>query len=127
MLLVEDDEALARRLQASIEKLGHTVVGIASSAAEVFAHCESALPDIVLMDITIRGPVDGIDTAAALLEKHGLHVIYLTGDTDVASVERAKHTRPHAYLLKPVRLAELQGALAIAVRKRAPTERPTDD
>jgi DNA-binding NarL/FixJ family response regulator len=69
------------------------------------------------MDIKIKGDRDGIDTAEELRTRFGLHVIYLTADADVASIHRAKRTRPYAYLLKPVRPGELQAAIEIATFK----------
>jgi DNA-binding NarL/FixJ family response regulator len=67
------------------------------------------------MDIRIKGDVDGIDTATELHKRYGLRVIYLTAHADVASIDRAKRTYPHAYLLKPVKPGELQGAIEIAM------------
>ncbi len=114
VLLVEDDPLIAGELAKRIAAMGHTVVGTAASRDEMIDACESQLPDVVLMDIGIRGPVDGIVAAYELFERYGLRVIYLTGDSDVSSMERAKATRPHAYLLKPVSAAELRGAIEIA-------------
>jgi CheY-like chemotaxis protein len=119
VLIVEDERIVAKDLQKTLEGVGYDVLGIAASADEVFEHCARQVPDIVLMDIRIKGPVDGIDTAQQLLDRYGLHVIYLTAHADVASIDRAKRTKPHAYLLKPVKIAELQGAIEIAMFKRS--------
>ncbi|MFN0251406.1 MAG: response regulator [Kofleriaceae bacterium] len=114
VLLVEDDLTIAAELARRITAMGHTVTSTATSRDEMIDACEVTRPDVVLMDIGIRGPVDGIVAAYELFERYGLRVIYLTGDADVSSMERAKATRPYAYLLKPVSAAELRGAIEIA-------------
>ena len=114
VLLVEDDAAIATELARRITAMGHTVTGTAASRDEMITACDLTRPDVVLMDIGIRGPVDGIAAAFELFERYALRVIYLTGDSDVSSMERAKATRPYAYLLKPVSAAELRGAIEIA-------------
>lgn len=118
VLLVEDERVVAKDLALTLEGMGYQVVGSAASRDEALAICANEVPDIVLMDIRIKGSVDGIDTASELLELYGLHVIYLTAHADVASIDRAKRTRPHAYLLKPVKAGELQGAIEIAMFKK---------
>lgn len=119
VLIVEDERIVAKDLQRTLEDAGYQILGIATSANEVLEQCAQQVPDIVLMDIRIKGAVDGIDTAQQLLESYGLHVIYLTAHADVVSIDRAKRTKPHAYLLKPVKVAELQGAIEIAMFKRS--------
>lgn len=118
VLLVEDERVVAKDLALTLESMGYEVIGSAATRDEAIAICEKQVPDIVLMDIRIKGEVDGIDTAHELLERYGLHVIYLTAHADVASIDRAKRTRPHAYLLKPVKVGELQGAIEIAMFKQ---------
>ena len=118
VLIVEDERVVAKDLKLTLESMGYAVIGSAASRDEALAVCAEQVPDIVLMDIRIKGSVDGIDTAHELLERYGLHVIYLTAHADVASIDRAKRTRPHAYLLKPVKAGELQGAIEIAMFKR---------
>jgi DNA-binding NarL/FixJ family response regulator len=118
VLIVEDERVVAKDLKLTLESMGYEVIGSAASRDEALAVCAQQVPDIVLMDIRIKGSVDGIDTAHELLERYGLHVIYLTAHADVASIDRAKQTRPHAYLLKPVKTGELQGAIEIAMFKR---------
>ena len=118
VLIVEDERIVAKDLALTIESMGYEVIGSAASHDEALAVCAKQVPDIVLMDIRIKGDIDGIDTAAKLLELYGLHVIYLTAHADIDSIDRAKRTRPHAYLLKPVKPGELQGAIEIAMFKK---------
>ena len=118
VLVVEDERVVAKDLALTLEGMGYEVTGSAASRDEALAACARQVPDIVLMDIRIKGPIDGIETATELLELYGLHVIYLTAHADIASIDRAKRTRPHAYLLKPVKAGELQGAIEIAMFKK---------
>ena len=118
VLVVEDERVVAKDLVLTLEGMGYDVIGNAASRDEAIAVCAQQVPDIVLMDIRIKGPIDGIDTAQELLDLYGLNVIYLTAHADVASIDRAKRTRPHAYLLKPVKAGELQGAIEIAMFKK---------
>jgi len=118
VLIVEDERIVARDLQIIVEGMGYEVTATVASCAEALAACATRVPDIVLMDIRINGSIDGIDTAQQLADLYGLRVIYLTAHADVGSIERAKRTRPHAYLLKPVKEGELRGAIEIAMFKR---------
>ena len=115
VLIVEDERVVAKDLKQTLESMGYDVIAMAATRDETIACCEKQLPDIVLMDIRIKGDVDGIDTATELHKRYGLRVIYLTAHADVASIDRAKRTYPHAYLLKPVKPGELQGAIEIAM------------
>lgn len=115
VLIVEDERVVAKDLKQTLESMGYNVIAMAATRDETIACCENQLPDIVLMDIRIKGNVDGIDTASELHKLYGLRVIYLTAHADVASIDRAKRTYPHAYLLKPVKPGELQGAIEIAM------------
>ena len=114
IMIVEDETLVARDLAMMMTDMGYEVVAVVDSHDGALAQCAHALPDVVLMDIKIKGDRDGIDTAEELRTRFGLHVIYLTADGDVASIHRAKRTRPYAYLLKPVRPGELQAAIEIA-------------
>src|SRR5688572_2189811 len=95
VLIVEDERVVAKDLALTLESMGYEVVGNAASRDDAIAICQKQVPDIVLMDIRIKGAVDGIDTAKELLDLYGLNVIYLTAHADVASVDRAKRTKPH--------------------------------
>ena len=80
-------------------------------------------PDLVLMDIRIKGNRDGIETAALLRDRFGVPVIYLTAHADEATLERAKQTEPYGYLVKPVKSAELRSAIEIAIYRHAMEKR----
>jgi signal transduction histidine kinase len=118
VLIVEDERIVAKDLQQTLSGMGYDAFAIASSAEEAIARASEKCPDIVLMDIRIKGTRDGIQTAEILRSKFGVPVVYLTAHADEATIERAKHTEPYGYLLKPVKSAELRSAIEVAVHKQ---------
>lgn len=118
ILIVEDESIVAQDIRFSLEDRGYEVVGVFAEGAEAFARIDKLKPELVLMDIRIEGPVDGIELAAKLWDVHRLPVIFLTAHSDTATLERAKATRPFGYLLKPFAERELYVAVEIALSKR---------
>jgi signal transduction histidine kinase len=118
VLIVEDERIVAKDLQASLNEMGYDAFAIAASAEEALACVQATCPDVVLMDVRIKGPVDGIDTADMLNGKFSMSIIYLTAHADAVTVERAKRTDPHGYLVKPVKLIELGSMLEIVLHRR---------
>jgi two-component system cell cycle sensor histidine kinase/response regulator CckA len=117
ILIVEDEGLVAQDLQMTLEEFGYDAFGIASSAEEAIRAASNRCPDLVLMDIRIKGNRDGIETAELLKQRFEVPVVYLTAHADDATIERAKKTSPHGYLLKPVRTAELKSAIEISIYK----------
>lgn len=117
VLVVEDERIVARDLQETLSSMGYNAYAIASSADEAVARASERCPDIVLMDIRIKGNRDGIETAEILRRNFDVPVIYLTAHVDEATIERAKKTEPYGYLLKPVKSAELRSVLEMALYK----------
>src|ERR1700733_88663 len=118
ILLVEDEAIVAKDLQESLVEMGYDAFAIASSAEEAIACASVRRPDIVLMDIHIKGRCDGIDAAEILAEKFHSAVIYLTAHAADATIQRAKKTEPYGYLLKPVKSVELRSVIEIALYRR---------
>jgi len=117
ILVVEDEAIVALDIQARLSRLGFEVAGHASTGAEALLLAESARPDLVLMDVMLQGPLDGIDTARKLLVCHRLPVVYLTAASDEATLERAKESGPLGYLAKPFEDHELSLAIEMAMVK----------
>jgi PAS domain S-box-containing protein len=117
ILIVEDELIVAKDLQRTLVELGYDVFAIASSAEAAVARAVERCPDLVMMDIRIKGPHDGIQTAAILKEQFPVAIIYLTAHADEAMIQRAKKTEPHGYLLKPVKAVELRTTVEIALYK----------
>ena len=117
VLIVEDENIIAMELEQQIKQLGYTVIGPVASGEAALKNAEIARPDLVLMDIRIQGPADGIETAQAIRYRFDIPVIYLTAHADQTTIERAKMTEPLGYLLKPWREHELQAAITMALHK----------
>jgi PAS domain S-box-containing protein len=115
ILIVEDELIVAKDLQRTLVELGYDAFAIASSAEAAVTRADERCPDLVIMDIRIKGPHDGIQAATLLKEKFSIAVIYLTAHADDAMVQRAKKTEPHGYLLKPVKAVELRTTVEIAL------------
>lgn len=118
VLIVEDEKIVARDLQASLNEMGYDAFAIAASAEEALACARAKCPDVVLMDIRIKGSSDGVQAADMLRKKFSMSIIYLTSHADANTVHRAKGTDPHGYLVKPVKLAELGSMLEIVLHRR---------
>jgi two-component system, cell cycle sensor histidine kinase and response regulator CckA len=122
VLIVEDEAIVAEDLRQTLTELDYDAFAVATSAEEAIACASERCPDIVLMDIRIKGARDGIDAAATLRERFDVPVVFLTAHSDRATFERASKTKPFAYLLKPIKTAELRSALEIALLRHQ-TER----
>src|SRR5258708_4456566 len=101
ILVVEDDAIVARDLKGSLTKMGYFVTGVAAGGEEALEMAGENRPDLVLMDITFDGDIDGIETAQRMRDRYDVPVIYLTAFGDQATFARAKQTLPLAYVLKP--------------------------
>lgn len=108
ILIVEDEVITAADIQETLEKAGHKIIAIARNFDEAIASLQKQLPDLSIIDITLKGSsFDGIHTAKELLRLHTMPIIYLTANSESQTFQRAKDTLPAAYLLKPFRHAEL--------------------
>jgi PAS domain S-box-containing protein len=115
ILIVEDEGVVATDIEKSLEDNGYEVSGVAASAEDAILEASRKCPDLVLMDNRIQGDLDGIEAAEMLHSRFGVPLIYLTAHGDPETLERAKKTRPMAFLLKPFREAELVNAVKIAL------------
>ncbi|GAB4217174.1 MAG: hypothetical protein OHK0012_20980 [Synechococcales cyanobacterium] len=114
ILIVEDEKVIARDLSSLLKKLGYTVVAIAGTFEEAVARATEHQPDVVMMDIVLKGEQTGIETAAKLKE-FGIPVIFLTAYADHETLEKAKETEPLAYIVKPFEPRDVQTTLEIAL------------
>src|SRR5690554_685239 len=117
LLIVEDERIVALDLRRRLEKLGHEVVSHVVNGDDAVAAAKELHPDIILMDIRIEGPMDGIDTAATIRKKLHIPHIFLTAHSDEATIERAKQTDPDGYILKPFTDRDISLNIQIAEQK----------
>lgn len=122
IFITEDERLVAISLERKLNGLGYQVVGMASSGQEALEKVAETTPDLILMDIQLKGNLDGIETAAQLRTKIDVPIIYLTAYDDEATLQRAKLTEPFGYLLKPYQARDLRTTIEMALYKHT-TER----
>jgi hypothetical protein len=117
ILIVEDEAIIAEHIASSLLKTGYEVAGIAESSEEALAKIPGLNPDLILMDIRIKGAMDGIETTAKLRERFDIPVIYLTAHSDQETIDRAKLTGAFGFLTKPVHHTSLSTSIEMAIHK----------
>lgn len=115
LLIVEDEGIIAADLIVRLERLDYAVVGTAATADEAFASAVSLRPDLVLMDIVLQGPQNGITAAKRIKDTLDIPIVFLTSHADPATVHSAVGAAPFGYVLKPFNERELQAAIDIGL------------
>lgn len=126
ILIVEDETIVALDLSMRLQKEGYEVVGIASNSDDAIGIFSENKPDLVLMDINIKGKKDGIETAAALKKIQEVPLIFLTAFSQNEYITRAKAVNPSAYLVKPFNNDSLHTSIQIAIHNFAVPGKPTE-
>jgi DNA-binding LytR/AlgR family response regulator len=114
ILIVEDQMLIAANIANQLEGIGYEVVGIIPRGEEAVKFVQNEKPDLVLMDINLKGELDGIETAQRMQQDGQIPIIYLTANSDDAHFERAKETNPYAFISKPFKKLDLQRAIELA-------------
>lgn len=117
ILVVEDEVIVARNIANQLTQLGYTVIGTASSGQAAIAKALESKPELILMDVILKGEMDGITAASQIREKLDIPVIFLTAYGDDNTVQRAKHTQPFGYVVKPFTPKDLRIAIEIGLLK----------
>ncbi len=117
IMLVEDEVIVALDVRQRLEALGYIVVAHASSGEEAIMFASEIALDLILMDVRLRGKMDGIDAAAKIREHHDIPIIYLTAFADENTLSRAKLTEAYGYLIKPFEDRELRSSIEMALYK----------
>ena len=123
ILIVEDESIIAKDIQHSLKKLGYTVVGICASGEDAIRAAEEFKPDLILMDIMLKGELSGIEAAMQIHEKFDIPVIYLTAYADESTLNKAKISEPYGYIIKPFKEIDLRTSIEISLYKH---EKETD-
>lgn len=118
LVIVEDEAILALDLERFLRGAGYDVRGVAADCEGAVSLVEHERPDLVLMDIHLQGPQDGVATALVLKERYGVPVVYLTAHGDPRTIERARSSEPLGYLLKPFKKPDLENVVNIALARR---------
>jgi DNA-binding LytR/AlgR family response regulator len=117
ILIVEDEILVATDIQESLESLGYNVQDAVDTGLKAIAAVEKELPDLVLMDINLKGEMTGIEAAKIINQKHDVPIIYLTANADIDTVNKAKVALPYGYIIKPFTDKDLQTNIEIAIFK----------
>ncbi len=117
ILVVEDEAVVAMDIEERLRRLGYEVAGHAVSGEEAISLAASRLPDLVLMDIRLRGAMDGIAAADEMRRRFSLPIVFLTAFSEDETLDRAKRIEPSGFILKPFKDSELKSAIEIAVYK----------
>jgi PAS domain S-box-containing protein len=117
ILIVEDESIEAMNFEQSLKSFGYDVVGIASTGKDAIKMADEFKPDLILMDIVLKGDMDGIEAATNIKEDFDIPVVYLTAHPEESAVSRAKLTTPYGYLIKPVSKTDLKNTIEIALYK----------
>lgn len=117
ILVVEDESIVSKDIQQSLKKLGYNIVGAASTGERAIEIANETKPDLVLMDIMLKGDMSGIETAEKIKETLSIPVIYLTAYADENTLAKAKVTEPYGYIIKPFKEIDLHTSIEMALYK----------
>lgn len=115
VLVVEDEVLIGMEIEQSLRSLGYDVISLVDTGDEAIRKTEETRPDLILMDIRIKGDKDGIDTAEIIKNRFGTPVVFSTAYLDQERIERAKITMPFGYVLKPIQEREFKVTLEMAL------------
>ena len=115
ILIVEDNMLIGAKISMLLNSLGYEVSGLMPRAEDALAFLENNTPDILLLDIKLKGKMDGIELARLISKDKKIPIIYLTSNTDEATFNRAKTTRPYAFISKPYKKLDLQRAIELTI------------
>jgi DNA-binding LytR/AlgR family response regulator len=121
ILVVEDEMIMGAKISLQLTHLGYNVTGILPRGEEALMHIKDNKPDILLIDINLKG-IDGIETARQLQLIKETPIIYLTANSDEATFNRAKSTRPYAFISKPFKRLDLQRAIELTISRLSESE-----
>ena len=119
ILVVDDETMIAEDLCESLQEAGYRVLTPAHSGPDALRKVQEESPDLVLMDINLKGDMDGINTTQAIQKIDDCAVIYLTANADSQTLQRAKMTNPFGYIIKPFRERELHAMVEISLYRHA--------
>lgn len=111
VLIVEDDRLISLMLTKMVNKMGHQIAGVYAKGEEAISSLNGSNVDLILMDIMLEGDIDGIQTMHRIQESRKIPVIYITGNSDESTRERAAETNYLAYLVKPITFTQLKSVV----------------
>lgn len=118
ILIVEDEMIIGANISLQLTELGYEVSGIIPRAEEALVHIRQNAPDIILLDIQLKGTMDGVQMAQQMQQEFDIPLIYLTANSDDATFARAKDTRPEAFISKPFKKLDLKHAIELVISRQ---------
>ena len=118
ILIVEDESIIAMDIERGLKKLGYLVTGIVNRCEDALQKIQENLPDLILMDIQIKGKRDGIESAQVIHRQYNIPIIFLTAYADERTLQRAKAAEPLGYIIKPFIETDLYAAIEVALYKQ---------
>ncbi|MBL8131283.1 MAG: response regulator [Anaerolineae bacterium] len=115
VLIVEDESVVALDLRLTLRRMGYDVIGIASSGEEAVNAAQQAQPDLILMDIRLRGRIDGIQAATLIRSRHDTPIIFLTAQSDETTRKRAESVSSFKIIMKPFSPVDLESSISTAL------------
>ena len=115
ILIAEDENIVALNIKKTLELLGYQISAVVKSGEEAIKHVEKNKPDLILMDIMLKGLTDGIETAEIITKNFNIPIVFLTALSDEKTIDRAAFTKPYGYLLKPFTNKEMYTAIENAL------------
>ncbi len=119
VLIVEDESIVAKDIQFSLKKLGYNVLGIEKTGEDAIKSATLKKPDIIIMDIMLKGEITGIEASEKIREENNIPIIFLTAYADESTLARAKITEPYAYIIKPYKEIDLHTSIEMALYKHS--------
>jgi len=117
ILVIEDESLVAEEIRVALKNFGYEIVGVARTGKEALNLANEFSPDLALVDIKLRGDMDGIETAEKLRSQFGIPIVYLTVLVDQDTLDRIKQTQPFGFIVKPFEERELRGVIETALYK----------
>lgn len=117
VLVVEDESIVSKDIQHSLKKLGYNIVGASATGEKAIELASSERPDVVLMDIMLKGEMNGIEAADRIKKDLSIPIIFLTAYADELTLSKAKITQPYGYILKPFKEIDLHTTIEMAIYK----------
>lgn len=124
ILIVEDEMIIAANTSLQLSNLGYDVTGIIPKGEDALVHIKENTPDIILLDINLKGALSGIETAQIIQQDYKIPIIYVTANSDNTHFKKAIKTNPHAFISKPFKKLDLQRAIELTINRIQPEKAP---
>ena len=126
IMVVEDESILVMLLKRKLHSYGYNEINWVDTGEDAVRNAELFKPDLILMDIVLKGSMDGIEAARIINENFDIPIIYLTADSSDDVLKRALETEPYGYILKPFREVEINTNIKIAIHKHNSQKKKRD-